>query len=184
MIQEAGNDRPGAYEIRRIHGPLSTGSARTRPWPWSGISNCSNGWTTWGTMKPGSVSITAPAGRPSPPPRCSWPPPPNAPVICAWGPCDQPSVPPSLHGLPTAWCCWTTSPGGASCWVLAPGALASDAYMFGIDPARQREMMDESLGVIKRLMDSPRTLHLHVGLVRTPRRSSPNCGLISNLSHW
>ena len=38
---------------------------------------------------------------------------------------------------------------------VGPGALASDAYMFGIDPARQREMMDESLGVIKRLMDSP-----------------------------
>ncbi len=38
---------------------------------------------------------------------------------------------------------------------VGPGALASDAYMFGIDPARQREMMDESLGAIKRLMDSP-----------------------------
>ena len=38
---------------------------------------------------------------------------------------------------------------------VGPGALASDAYMFGIDPARQREMMDESLGVIKRLMDNP-----------------------------
>ena len=37
---------------------------------------------------------------------------------------------------------------------VGPGALASDAYMFGIDPARQREMMDESLGAIKRLMDS------------------------------
>ena len=34
---------------------------------------------------------------------------------------------------------------------VGPGALASDAYMFGIDPARQREMMDESLGVIMRL---------------------------------
>ena len=35
---------------------------------------------------------------------------------------------------------------------VGPGALASDAYMLGIDPARQREMMDESLGVIIRLM--------------------------------
>ncbi len=35
---------------------------------------------------------------------------------------------------------------------VGPGALASDAFMFGIDPARQREMMDESLGVIIRLM--------------------------------
>ena len=37
---------------------------------------------------------------------------------------------------------------------VGPGALASDAYMFGIDPARQREMMDESLGAIKRLMEA------------------------------
>ena len=35
---------------------------------------------------------------------------------------------------------------------VGPGALASDAYMLGIDPALQREMMDESLGVIIRLM--------------------------------
>ena len=35
---------------------------------------------------------------------------------------------------------------------VGPGALASDAYMFGIDPERQREMMDESLGVIMRLL--------------------------------
>ncbi len=34
---------------------------------------------------------------------------------------------------------------------VGPGALASDALMLGIEPARQREMMDESLGVIMRL---------------------------------
>ena len=34
---------------------------------------------------------------------------------------------------------------------VGPGALATDAYMMGVDPARQREMMDEGLGVIKRL---------------------------------
>ena len=34
---------------------------------------------------------------------------------------------------------------------VGPGALASDALMLGIDPARQREMMDESLGIIMRL---------------------------------
>ena len=34
---------------------------------------------------------------------------------------------------------------------VGPGALASDAYMCGIDPKRQREMMDESLTVIMRL---------------------------------
>lgn len=37
---------------------------------------------------------------------------------------------------------------------VGPGALASDALMFGIDPERQRDMMDESLGVIMRLFES------------------------------
>src|SRR5256885_5163411 len=37
---------------------------------------------------------------------------------------------------------------------VGPGALASDALMFGINPERQREMMDESLGVIVRLFES------------------------------
>ena len=34
---------------------------------------------------------------------------------------------------------------------VGPGALVSDASMMGIDPTRQRQMMDESLGVIMRL---------------------------------
>ena len=34
---------------------------------------------------------------------------------------------------------------------VGPGALTSDAVMLGLDPARQREMMDESLDVIMRL---------------------------------
>jgi limonene 1,2-monooxygenase len=34
---------------------------------------------------------------------------------------------------------------------VGPGALVSDAYMLGIEPTRQREMMDESLGTIMRL---------------------------------
>ncbi|WP_089718695.1 LLM class flavin-dependent oxidoreductase, partial [Candidatus Entotheonella palauensis] len=37
---------------------------------------------------------------------------------------------------------------------VGPGALASDALMFGINPERQREMMDEALGVIIRLFES------------------------------
>ena len=37
---------------------------------------------------------------------------------------------------------------------VGPGALASDALMFGINSERQREMMDESLGVIVRLFES------------------------------
>lgn len=35
---------------------------------------------------------------------------------------------------------------------VGPGALASDALMLGITPERQREMMDESLGIIMRLL--------------------------------
>src|SRR5437868_8878487 len=35
---------------------------------------------------------------------------------------------------------------------VGPGALLSDAIMLGIDPNRQRAMMDESLGVIMRLL--------------------------------
>ena len=34
---------------------------------------------------------------------------------------------------------------------VGPGALPSDAYMMGIDPATQREKMDEALGIILRL---------------------------------
>jgi limonene 1,2-monooxygenase len=41
---------------------------------------------------------------------------------------------------------------------VGPGALASDALMFGIDPERQREMMDEALGVIIRLFESTEPL--------------------------
>jgi limonene 1,2-monooxygenase len=37
---------------------------------------------------------------------------------------------------------------------VGPGALASDALMLGIDPERQRDMMDEALGVIVRLLES------------------------------
>jgi limonene 1,2-monooxygenase len=35
---------------------------------------------------------------------------------------------------------------------VGPGALVSDAYMMGIDPVTQRPRMDESLGVIMRLL--------------------------------
>jgi limonene 1,2-monooxygenase len=34
---------------------------------------------------------------------------------------------------------------------VGPGALVSDAYMLGIEPTRQRDMMDEALGIIIRL---------------------------------
>jgi limonene 1,2-monooxygenase len=35
---------------------------------------------------------------------------------------------------------------------VGPGALATDAYMLGIDPLEQRHRMDESLGIIMRLL--------------------------------
>ncbi len=41
---------------------------------------------------------------------------------------------------------------------VGPGALASDALMLGIDPERQRDMMDESLGIIIRLFESTEPL--------------------------
>jgi len=41
---------------------------------------------------------------------------------------------------------------------VGPGALASDALMLGIPAERQREMMDEALGVIIRLFESPEPL--------------------------
>ncbi len=42
---------------------------------------------------------------------------------------------------------------------VGPGALPGDAWMLGIEPTRQREMMDEGLGLIIRLMteDEPIT---------------------------
>jgi limonene 1,2-monooxygenase len=41
---------------------------------------------------------------------------------------------------------------------VGPGALASDALMLGLPAARQREMMDEALGIIIRLFESPEPL--------------------------
>jgi limonene 1,2-monooxygenase len=41
---------------------------------------------------------------------------------------------------------------------VGPGALSSDALMLGIPPERQREMMDEALGIIIRLFESTEPL--------------------------
>ncbi len=48
---------------------------------------------------------------------------------------------------------------GRTMFGVGPGALVSDAYMMGIDPPSQRPRMEESLGVIIRLMteDEPIT---------------------------
>ena len=40
-----------------------------------------------------------------------------------------------------------------------PGALASDAFMLGIDPMTQRDRQDEAIGVIKRLLAGERLTH-------------------------
>ena len=42
--------------------------------------------------------------------------------------------------------------GGRAMFGSGPGALPSDADMLGIDPLRQRDMQDEALGVIRRLL--------------------------------
>ena len=42
---------------------------------------------------------------------------------------------------------------------VGPGALPSDAVMLGIDPMRQREMMDEALGVILPLLRGEAVTH-------------------------
>ena len=38
---------------------------------------------------------------------------------------------------------------------VGPGALVTDAYSLGIDPVEQRRRMDESLGIIMRLLKAP-----------------------------
>ena len=42
---------------------------------------------------------------------------------------------------------------------VGPGALASDAFMMGIAPMKQRDMMDEALGVIVRLLRGETVSH-------------------------
>jgi limonene 1,2-monooxygenase len=42
---------------------------------------------------------------------------------------------------------------GRTMFGVGPGALPSDAFMMGIDPARQREMMEEALEAILALLD-------------------------------
>jgi limonene 1,2-monooxygenase len=44
--------------------------------------------------------------------------------------------------------------GGRAIFGSGPGALPSDAWTLGIDPATQRDRQDEALGVIKRLFES------------------------------
>ncbi len=48
---------------------------------------------------------------------------------------------------------------GRTMFGVGPGALVSDAFMMGIDAARQRDMMDESLGVILRLLRGETVTH-------------------------
>src|SRR5215470_4648934 len=42
---------------------------------------------------------------------------------------------------------------------VGPGALVSDAFMMGIPPTKQRDMMDEALGVLVRLLRGEEVTH-------------------------
>ena len=42
---------------------------------------------------------------------------------------------------------------------MGPGALPSDAFMMGIDPRQQRDMMDEAIGVLVRLLSGETVTH-------------------------
>ena len=64
---------------------------------------------------------------------------------------------------------------------VGPGALTSDAYMLGIDPSRQREMMDESLGIILRLFTETEPItyksdwfELHEAMLQVPPYQQPH----------
>lgn len=48
---------------------------------------------------------------------------------------------------------------GRTMFGVGPGALSSDAYMMGINIARQRDMMDEALDVIVRLLRGEEVTH-------------------------
>src|SRR5437867_4076317 len=48
---------------------------------------------------------------------------------------------------------------------VGPGALPGDAAMLTIEPTRQREMMDEGLGVIIRLMTEDEPINIEDGLL-------------------
>jgi limonene 1,2-monooxygenase len=49
---------------------------------------------------------------------------------------------------------------GRAMFGVGPGALPSDAYMMGIDPARQREMMEESLEAMIALLTDDQPLNM------------------------
>lgn len=49
--------------------------------------------------------------------------------------------------------------GGRAIFGSGPGALPSDAFALGIDPATQRDRQDEAIGIIKRLMKGERVTY-------------------------
>jgi limonene 1,2-monooxygenase len=59
---------------------------------------------------------------------------------------------------------------------VGPGALASDAVMLGIPAERQREMMDEALGIIVRLFESTEPL------TYTSNSMKPSCNCVPTRS--
>ncbi len=63
---------------------------------------------------------------------------------------------------------------------VGPGALPSDAFMLGIDPVRQRDMMDEALSVIVPLLRGELVSHksdwftVHEGRLQLPPFTAPH----------
>ena len=111
------------------------------------------------TTRPGSASTTPAAGRPSPRPKSSSASPPSARSNIRLG-TGVVSIP-YHHPFHVAdrMVLLDHLTRGRVMLGVGPGALPSDAQMLGIEPTRQREMMDEGLGVIIRLMteDEPIT---------------------------
>ena len=55
-------------------------------------------------------------------------------------------------GWPSASCCSTTSPAAASMLGLGPGSLPTDSAMIGLNPTDTRELLEENLDIIMRLL--------------------------------
>ena len=60
---------------------------------------------------------------------------------------------------------------GRTMFGVGPGALPSDAFMMGIDPGRQREMMEEALEAILELLESGNENFGDVAATEAPKTS-------------
>ena len=136
-----------------VFGWPSTGQVKTRPWPWNVTWRSSNGSTCWASTRPISANTTALAGRPSAHRKCLWPPLPSARAVSSWAPGLRASPSSSIHGCPSYDAAGSPDAraGHSGCRAWCVGLRCPDVRD---QPERQREMMDESLGVIVRLFES------------------------------